>query len=85
MPKNVSQSDIDQMHKFTKYIIGGSLLLFVLVLLGCHFCLKDYPDDNILENALEDIIYEETEIKIDLTPMSPENENRWPTKLRTSA
>ena len=56
------------MHRMTKYVIGGCLLMFVLVILGCHSCMKDYKNDNPAEQLLESIIKKETGIAIDLSP-----------------
>lgn len=57
-----------------------AILVGSLVIIGCDRFCKDYPDDNIIENLLEDIIKSETGLEIDLTPESIEDENRWSKK-----
>lgn len=53
--------------------------LYTSILLLVCAC-QHYPDDNIIENYVEDLIEEETGFQIDLSPGSPENEGRWQKK-----
>lgn len=49
--------------------------LFLILFLSIVWvsCSKwKYPDDNIIEEAVEDVIEEETGLCVDLTPSSPE-------------
>jgi hypothetical protein len=47
--------------------------LFLLLLLSSCSLLKDYPQDNIVEEIAEAVIYDEFHVDIDLSPMTPEN------------
>lgn len=43
------------------------------VICACNFSWwKDYPEDNIVEEVVEDIIEHETGVDIDLSPNTPE-------------
>lgn len=47
--------------------------LIVLLMTACSWkWIKWYPQDNIVEEIIEDIIEEKTDWNIDLTPLSPE-------------
>lgn len=48
-----------------------SLLLILLLLNSCSF-LKNYPQDNIVEEMGEGTIYYEFHVNLDLSPNSPE-------------
>lgn len=48
-----------------------SLLLIVLLLNSCSF-LKNYPQDNIVEEMVEGTIYYEFHVDLDLSPNSAE-------------
>lgn len=47
-------------------------LVFILVFLSSCALLKDYPQDNIVEEIVEDVIQKETGVDLDLSPFSPE-------------
>jgi len=50
------------------FLIGIALLCIAA---GCGL-IKDYPQDNIVEEMLEDVIENETGINIDLSPFTKE-------------
>lgn len=49
-------------------VIIGSLLSFLMI----KIWMPNYIDDNVIEESIEEIIQYETDIDIDVTPMSPE-------------
>lgn len=50
------------------------IVLICLVISGCSSFgwMKNYPQDNIVEEIIEEIIESKTGLDIDLTPRSPE-------------
>ncbi len=57
-------------------VIFISALFLIMLIGGCNkFKLEDYVDDNPVEEFVEAIIKQQTQIDIDLTPNSPEVEN----------
>ncbi len=58
-----------------------SFTIFALTVGACNMKFwKGYPQDNVIENYVEDVINNELEWKIDLSPNSAEDENRWKEK-----
>ena len=56
-------------------LISVALIIIAMILItiiGSGCSLKDYPQDNIVEEKVEDLIQEETGLDIDLSPFSPE-------------
>ena len=53
-----------------KAIISLALLLTIS---GCSKIWKDYPQDNIAEEVLEEVIEQKTGLDIDLSPETKEN------------
>ncbi len=53
--------------------MGKSIISFMLVPMfaGCQY-LSWFPDDNRLEEYVEDVIYEETGVQVDFSGDSPE-------------
>lgn len=47
-------------------------LMMTLCMLGSCSFLKNYPQDNIAEEIVEDVIEKETGINVDLSPLTPE-------------
>lgn len=47
------------------------LIMTLCMISGCSL-LKKYPQDNIVEEIVEDAIEKETGIDIDLSPLTPE-------------
>lgn len=47
-------------------------LISLLMTSGCNSWLQYYQDDNFIEEAVEEVIEEKTDIPVDLTPWSPE-------------
>ena len=64
-----------------KTLVTIAILVFVAavivsVMMSCstlQSLMKNYPDDNIIEEAVEGMIDHKTGIDIDLTPWSPED------------
>jgi starvation-inducible outer membrane lipoprotein len=54
-------------------------IFLALALSSCSYINKQMglKDDNMIENNIENVIEHESGLQIDLTPSSPENENRW--------
>ena len=67
--KYIQEDEVKQMGKNARYFIAAILLFFVLIIVGCHFVLKDdYVPDNVVEQLLEQQIEKHTGIEIDLSP-----------------
>lgn len=50
-----------------------SFILTLIILTGCKSLLEKYPDDNYIEELVEQIIHSETGIDLDLSPYSKES------------
>jgi hypothetical protein len=51
------------------------LIIAMLVGLGVKTFWPSYPDDNCIEEAIEQLIQYETDVDIDMTPLSEEDNN----------
>lgn len=59
-----------------------SVTIFAGVVTGCNWKLwKHYPQDNFVEEIIEDVIEHKTGIDIDISPFSPEAEKVDTTKV----
>ncbi len=72
MNKNIDKDDAQKIIKIASMFIFALIIFFSLIMIGCHFLMDDYPNDNPLEEFLEDQIEKETGIEIDLSPKSKE-------------
>lgn len=59
------------------------ILFFGLCLYSCN-SLKNYPQDNFVEEIVEDVIEEKTGLDIDLSPFTPEEKKGFPENLYQS-
>lgn len=58
---------------FSIFLLGIMAGLGLLMLCGCsHPWWKNYPEDNIVEEIVEDVIKQEWQLDLDLSPNSPE-------------
>jgi hypothetical protein len=65
--------------RYGMFFFLGILVLGALWMTSCTSIsgfIKNYPDDNIVEEYTEDIIKDQTGIDIDLTPRTPESPRR---------
>lgn len=62
---------LDEIPSWLKSVVGFFLLLIIVlsVISSCH----KYPDDNKLEELVEELIEAETGNEVDLTPWSEES------------
>lgn len=65
-----------------KLFLVSGLVICVIMLAACGtYFWKSYPQDNVVEEAIEDLIEHKTGIEIDLTPFSKEKAALQPSHL----
>mgnify|MGYP001578401074 CR=1 FL=1 len=79
MLKNIAEL-WKELPMWIKILSYCSIVVLVIILGSCGTFWKSYPEDNIIENSIENVIESESGLKIDLSPFSPEDENRWKNK-----
>lgn len=54
------------------FLLSISFFLIMLCI-SCNRILEKYPQDNFIEEIVENVIKQETNLDLDLSPFSPEN------------
>ena len=73
MKEEVGLTLCNQWKKDMKIIGLFTLVILSLVLVACSMAwLKNYPQDNIVEEVVEELIENEAGLNIDLSPLTPE-------------
>jgi len=70
--------DIPMKARYLIFFVIGFCLCVIFWLTSCsniQKIVKDYPNDNIVEELLEDVIESKTGLDIDLSPFSPEEKD----------
>ena len=55
-----------------KLAMAGALIVLLITIIGCSGFWKNYPQDNIVEEIVEEVIDKETGLDIDLSPFTPD-------------
>lgn len=73
----------DQFMEWMNHFRNASLILFLFLILFSCSCtaIKNYPQDNLVEEIVEEVIEYKTGLDIDLSPFSPEQKDKNPENL----
>ena len=58
---------------WAKILMISSLIGISIILYACSDFWESYPQDNAIEELVEDMIQQETGLDLDLSPTTPEN------------
>lgn len=58
--------------RYLFFYIFGALTILAFSFWGCNF-LKKYPQDNVVEEIVEEMIEQKTGLDLDFSPLTPES------------